>query len=101
MPFPRFGPLLARHLDEAGLSQSAFARATGSNQSFVSQVVRGIRKPPITKLPAWARSLRLRGEDRRDFIEAGELEHAPDAVQRRYRQLAAEVARFRGGRKQD
>jgi transcriptional regulator with XRE-family HTH domain len=70
-----------------GLSQLAFAGRAGCNQSFVSQVIRGDRKPPLAQIDRWVSVLGLAGVERQTFIEAANLEHATPVLREMFRRL--------------
>jgi transcriptional regulator with XRE-family HTH domain len=93
MRYESFGHMLADLLHERGWSQAEYARKTGANQSFVSQVVRGVRKPPLRRLDAWATELGLAGTQLRQFIELGHLGHTSPVVREMVERLVRTSAR--------
>ncbi len=52
-----FGQRLSRVRDDAGLSQSALARAVGTSQSAISQIEAGERNPSFETIRQIARAL--------------------------------------------
>jgi transcriptional regulator with XRE-family HTH domain len=44
-------------------SLRAFARLLGADHSTLSQIMRGARRPPISRIPAWAKKLGLAEEE--------------------------------------
>jgi transcriptional regulator with XRE-family HTH domain len=54
-----FGQRLARVRDDAGLSQSALARAVGTSQSAISQIESGERNPSFETIRQIARALSM------------------------------------------
>jgi transcriptional regulator with XRE-family HTH domain len=54
-----FGARLARIREDAGLSQSALARAVGTSQSAISQIEAGDRNPSYEMIRQIASALRL------------------------------------------
>jgi len=79
-----FSNNLGALLEREGLSQSAFARMVGGSQAQVSQVLRGVTKPPKDRkrLLRWADALRLEGQERERFLYEADLARSPATVQR-------------------
>lgn len=75
-----FGPLLADYLTQRGWSIRAFARQVDHNPTFISQIIRGQRRPPLKRVDAWADQLDLSSQDRESFLDAAALAHAPARV---------------------
>jgi transcriptional regulator with XRE-family HTH domain len=75
-----FGPLLQRLLDERGWSHRRFASEVGTGQGFISQVIRGVRTPPLVQLDRWMAALDMPMAQRPAFREAALLAHAPEEV---------------------
>jgi len=78
-----FGKLLKHRLGELGLSQAAFATEVGRSRGYISLVIKGDRGPP-DDLEAWATVLRLTGDQRHAFLEAGYLRLTPTYIRTRY-----------------
>lgn len=78
-------PLISAHFK----SRRAFARATAPGnedaaQSYVTQVLKEEKPPPIDRLPAWADALELYGEDRQRFMDLAAIAHLPVEAQPRF-----------------
>lgn len=76
-----FQELLAAYLRRrSGMSATALGEQTGVPQSTMSRISLGQRPPDLDKLDPWADVLELDGEERDDFIVAGQLSHCPRQV---------------------
>jgi transcriptional regulator with XRE-family HTH domain len=87
-----FGALLLRHLDAAGLSQNAFAKATHVHVQSLNAIIHGLRPPPADRVERWAEELRLTERRRREFVLEGALQRSPQIVRdevERLRRLAS------------
>lgn len=105
-PRNTFGDVLKTQLDARGMSLRAFARAVEAVPGFIGDCMAGRRRPPPDRLPSWADALKLTGEDRELFLEAGLLARCAPALRdhvatlRRERDEArAEVTALRKGKK--
>jgi transcriptional regulator with XRE-family HTH domain len=72
-----FHELFRAHLAKSGLTQAAFAAVTQDHDSNVNSVVRGKRPPPLHRLARWADVLKLAGDERQEFLQAGVRKHMP------------------------
>ena len=81
-------------------SHRAFIRAAergrdeNSGVAYLSKVLAGQKPPPIDRVAEWAAALGLKGEERERFIELAELDHAPEAVAKRYLDQQARIKRL-------
>jgi transcriptional regulator with XRE-family HTH domain len=80
MPNSRLGSLLAQLLSARGLSQVAFAAKVGVSQSFVSQVVKGRKRPSPMDAARWTQVLELDDRDRMAFLEEAAWAGAAQAL---------------------
>ncbi|TVR11102.1 MAG: hypothetical protein EA401_11745 [Planctomycetota bacterium] len=62
------------------MSIRRFAVLTQQNATFVSQILREQRRPPLHRMEQWADVLRIYGQAREDFLNAAALAHAPQRV---------------------
>lgn len=90
-----FGPVLAAHLERAGLSQRAFARRVGYSHVLVSYVITGRRTPPLEAIESWADELGVTGAERTRFIQLAWLAHAPPQVRDLVARQQAQIERLR------
>jgi hypothetical protein len=86
-----FASLLKFHLQKAGVSGNALARATGADSSLVSRVLTAERYPP-DNLEKWADFLNLLGPDRELFLESGYLCKSPPFIVSLVERLKKQVA---------
>lgn len=72
---------LAAMLEERRLNPSDFALLVDDTQTNIWQYLRGIIRPPLAKVEAWSRKLRLDDDERIKFIRLAKLGHAhPDII---------------------
>jgi len=88
-----FGQILARALVRNGLSQRDFARQVRTSGVFVSMLIRGKRRAPLSSVDRWAGVLKLSGADRREFSLQAQLTHCPLAIRRLVTRLRCQVVR--------
>jgi transcriptional regulator with XRE-family HTH domain len=67
-------------LQAQGLSARAFAALIDVQPAFLNKVMQGDRTVPLKRIEAWADALKLRGNDREQFLEAGFLTHTPPYI---------------------
>jgi transcriptional regulator with XRE-family HTH domain len=73
-------------------SLRAFARLLGSDHSTLSQIMRGARRPPISRIPAWAEKLGLAEDETLIYVLAERIAAAPnDGSQEKLRQWLSEA----------
>lgn len=63
--------------------------------SYLSQVLTRKRPPPPEHLTPWADALGLKGAKREEFLILAGLDHIPDVLRTRVRDLYDEVVRLR------
>lgn len=79
---PGFSALFLASLEQAGLGRTAFARLAGCTPSLVTEVIKGVRKPPLDRISRWAELLHPADEEARlTFVRNAALTHAPQIVQ--------------------
>ncbi len=95
-----WGVYLDQLLKERALSRRGFAELVGVSNVFISRAMRGvvhgakggtIQKPPLDRVNDWADKLRLNADERRQFVELAENEHAPDPLVKRYQNALARL----------
>ena len=91
-----FALLFRRKLAEKALSQRAFAALVNAKQAQISQVVRGKKPPPLSRLDLWADTLGIHALERFDFELAALLDHAPAELAVIVGRLADENRRLQG-----
>jgi len=79
-PFQPFGQRVLAVLTEKRWSIRSFARLIERNPTYVSQVLRGIRRPPLDDLSTWFEHLGLPASEHAAWHLAAELEHCPDGI---------------------
>ena len=90
-----FGDHLVTLVGNAQLTMESFAKQVGLTKGFLSKVRNGKKPPPIDRLESWADALGLRGAARQEFIDLGNLAHAPEHVRTMVERLRGEVERAR------
>jgi transcriptional regulator with XRE-family HTH domain len=75
-----FLTLLRRHLDESGMSQTAFGKAIELEKNAVSMVLKGTMKLPLDRIQKAADAFDLSGAERERFLVEGWLERSPEPL---------------------
>lgn len=91
----RFGDMLARLLDEAGLSQRDFAKKCGISGGYPAHFISNIRPPTLQKVDEMADALGLEGDRRAEFLEAAYLAHAPEEIRRLLEKVQSQASEYR------
>ena len=84
--------MLADAIQAAGMTRLAFADKAGCSPSLVTEVIQGVRKPPLRHLDRWAELLLVSPEARLVFVRHGALTHAPAIVRSWIEELQLESA---------
>jgi len=82
-----FGPQVKAILRQKDWSIRHLARLMERNPTFVSQVLRGLRRPPLAELDKWFVALEIPAADQAALRFAAELEHCPPGIQTTVRSL--------------
>jgi len=91
-----FGVFLREILNEQGLGVREGARILGDfDPGWLGGILSAKRPPPLAQLEAWADALKLRGEQRQEFLDLGYLTHCPDEVWTMVVALKAENKRLK------
>lgn len=90
-----FGPILKSLIKQRGMTITAFSKAAGVSRNMADFVVRNKRRPQLDQLGAWAEILGLRGNERDEFVLAGNWVHTPELIRKRLADLEAEVQRLK------
>lgn len=96
---PGFHSWLATLIDERYPSRRAFTRAAeperdeNSAQAYLAEVLKRRRPPPLDRAAAWADALELDAAARRLFLDLAAVEHLPENVRARFRDLAMAAPR--------
>lgn len=88
-----FARVLVKAIKDAGFNQASFAEAVGVSPAFISQVKSGIRTPPLEDISKWAKTLDIRGTERKRFIQLANLEHCPALIQDLVEDLLGQIGR--------
>lgn len=86
-----FGSQLAELLGSRGLSHRRFGELVGSGQGYISQVIRGVRTPPLARLPRWMEALGLDSAAQDALVELALLAHCPDRIVDRMHELSKQA----------
>jgi hypothetical protein len=90
---PAFGIHLAKLIDAAFPSRRAFIRAAESGrkenpaQGYLAQVIAGTRPPPVAKLDAWIKALKLNDAEREHFLNLASLAWLPTELRPRIEKI--------------
>lgn len=91
-----FSQLLSTLITTKFESRRAFVRATNAKnedaaQSYVTQVLKKTKPPPLDRLDSWANALELYGEERQNFMDLAAIAHLPVVVQPRFLALLRQL----------
>jgi transcriptional regulator with XRE-family HTH domain len=75
-----FGELLAEALANRQMTQKAFAQRTKTPISNLNEVVTGVRKPPLRRLPKWLEVLEVPAREREMWRQAAAVAHAKPEI---------------------
>lgn len=84
--------MLADLLAEKRVSLRAFARGVGANPTFVSQIIRGHRRPPLGRIGEWGQFLGVDAQRIALMVEGALLDHSPPEMQVLVSQLRQRIA---------
>lgn len=77
-------------------NKSAFLRAardtTSGASSYLGQVLRDKKPPPMERIERWADAVKLQGSERTRFLDLAAIAHMPDVVQSRFVGIIDKVA---------
>jgi transcriptional regulator with XRE-family HTH domain len=91
----RFGEYLAAALTKAGHTQTSFAKKVGQEQSVISAVILGKRKPPLKHMSKWVDVLG-KAVDRAQFLELALLANCPVEIQELVEDLRNQLRKATG-----
>jgi hypothetical protein len=98
---PDFPQYLSDLITKRYASRREFIRAAypksaeNSANSYLSQVINGLRPPPPDHLARWADALGLRGASREEFFVRAVVLHLPEGLRTIVTELHAEVVKLR------
>lgn len=81
-------------LQKRRLSIRKFASAVGNNPTFISQILRKQRRPPLKHMWKWVEVLELQGPVGDEFLDAAALAHTPERVVHLLRDKGHSLARL-------
>ena len=80
----RFVDFVGMQMDKRGLDQLALRTRLRRASGYVSQIVRGLKPPPIQDLDRWADALEVAPDQLDLFRDLAELERTPPRIRQRY-----------------
>jgi transcriptional regulator with XRE-family HTH domain len=82
--YTAFGKCLMDAILRNGISQRSFAERVGAVGPHVSQIVNGLRTPPLDRVAVWADALGITGQERQRFLDLAAIAHLPAEAQPRF-----------------
>lgn len=70
-----FGRILYACISNVKMSANQFARHVEMSSGFISGVYSGLKKPPLSQLKKWVKTLNLSSEQAAAFVLLAEMEH--------------------------
>jgi transcriptional regulator with XRE-family HTH domain len=83
----KFCKLFEKHMVKCGFTRRNFGKETGVSHVHVTNILNGIRTPPLEKLEIMATVLKLTVQEKKEFFDAAYLEHAPEKVREMLEEL--------------
>lgn len=85
------GQWLKAYIESRQISQRQLAELVGRNETYISMILLGQRKPAKKDISRWATVLGLNETERAEFMELAGLAHCPEWIVREYLRMKTKL----------
>jgi transcriptional regulator with XRE-family HTH domain len=89
-----FGPLLKRLIDESPYDQAGFAEAVGLSRSYITDIIKERRPPPLDDVADWASKLGVTGKIAQILVDRAMVARFSPAQRLHFLRLLARLERL-------